>query len=247
MTLIDRYLTREILKYLFLVLLVAATVYMVVDFFEKVDNLIEAEFSVGRMLVFFLLRAPQVFAQIIPAGILLSVIIFLGLMQRNNEIIAMLSGGISKLYPLRSILSIGVALSLTLFFLSEVFIPLTANKANRIWVEEVRKRSALVMMERDVWIKGDRSILRVRFYDPSKQRISGFTGNFFDDDFRLIRRVDAEALSFQGRHWQLENALVRAIKEVYAEKIESLIEDAVEKTVQQEIDKLQKLVSGEDE
>ncbi|MFO8048688.1 MAG: hypothetical protein R6U29_06615, partial [Desulfosudaceae bacterium] len=44
---------------------------------------------------------------------------------------------------------------------------------------------------------------------------------------------------------QLENALVKAIKETYSEKLEQMIQGAVEKAIQQEIEKLSKLV-GDD-
>jgi len=44
----------------------------------------------------------------------------------------------------------------------------------------------------------------------------------------------------------LENALARAIKETYAEKLEQMIAGAVEKAIQQEIEKLSRLVGGDE-
>ena len=45
---------------------------------------------------------------------------------------------------------------------------------------------------------------------------------------------------------QLETALARAIKEVYAEKFEKMIEQVLEKTILKEIDRLKKLVTGDE-
>jgi len=61
-----------------------------------------------------------------------------------------------------------------------------------------------------------------------------------------VRKKIYEAGSGLVSEEQLESALVRVIKETYAEKLEKMIEETVEKTIRQEIDKLSKLLSGGD-
>ena len=45
MTIIDRYIAREIIKYFCLVLIAVAMIYLAVDFFQRVDNFIMADGS----------------------------------------------------------------------------------------------------------------------------------------------------------------------------------------------------------
>ncbi len=95
MTIVDKYLAREILKSLVIVLTVVVGLYVIVEFFNKADNFMEAGLSIARLIRYLQLKLPQIIAQITPVGILLAVLIALGLMNKNNEIIALKSGGAS--------------------------------------------------------------------------------------------------------------------------------------------------------
>ena len=89
MSTIDRYLTKEIFKYFAIVLMAAVGIYLAVDFFENADKFINAGLSVSRILLFFQLKIPLIIAQITPVGILLAVLIAFGMMNKNNEIVAL--------------------------------------------------------------------------------------------------------------------------------------------------------------
>ncbi|MBW2429982.1 MAG: LptF/LptG family permease [Deltaproteobacteria bacterium] len=118
MFILDRYLVKEILKYFGIVLIAATGIYLVVDFFEKINNFMDAGLSVIRMLQFLQLKLPLITAQITPVGILLAVLITFGLMNKNNEIIALKSGGMSIYFFIRPILAVGFLCTVFLFLLS---------------------------------------------------------------------------------------------------------------------------------
>ena len=61
-----------------------------------------------------------------------------------------------------------------------------------------------------------------------------------------VRKQIAEAGGGPISDRQLEIALARAIKEVYAEKFEKMIEQVLEKTILKEIERLKKLVTGDE-
>ena len=126
--------------------------------------------------------------------LILAVIIVFGLMNKNNELIALQSGGVSIYYLLRPVLSIGLILSIILFLLSELVVPITLSKANRIWTIEVKKKSAVISKGKNIWIKDNRAIYHIAYYNPANSTILGVSLNYFDDDFRLTRRVDAKCV-----------------------------------------------------
>ena len=158
MTIIDRYISREIIKYFCLVLFAVAMIYLAVDFFQKVDNFIMAEVPLIRMISYFLLKLPLVISQLTPICILLTVLITFGLMNKNNELIALKSGGVSVYFLLRPVFVIGVVSSICLFILAEVIVPVSISKANKIWLQEVKKKSLLTSRQKNIWFKGTRSI-----------------------------------------------------------------------------------------
>jgi len=201
MTIIDKYLAREILKCLLIVLAVVLGLYIIVEFFNKADNFMEAGLSTSRLIRYLELKLPQIIVQITPIGVLLAVLVALGLMNKNNEIIAFKCGGGSIYFLLRAVLAIAVLLSIILFFLSEVVVPITISKANRIWLSEVKKRPVLATRQKNIWIKGNRTIYFIKYYNPQNQSMSGVTLNYFDEEFKLSKRVDANSALYQKDKW----------------------------------------------
>ena len=200
MSTIDRYLTREIIKNFAIVLVAAVCIYLSVDFFENVDKFIDAGVPVSRILLFFQLKLPLIIAQITPVVILLAVLITFGLMNKNNEIIALKSGGMSVYHFLRPIFILGLFTTVSLFLLSEIVVPITISKANEIWRREVKKYT-ITSTQKNIWFKGRHSISHISYFNPKDQTLSGITLNYFDQAFRLTRRVDAAKGRFEQGQW----------------------------------------------
>jgi lipopolysaccharide export system permease protein len=148
-----------------------------------------------------------VLSQIIPVGILLSVLISLGMMNKHNELTALRSCGISVYALTRPILTLGLVFTFALFFLSEVIVPVTMTTANRIWVHEVRQEKAVTTRENDIWLKTSDGIMHIRRYLPAEKVLYKVTLNTFDEQFRLIRRIDAEHARYVNGEWILADIL----------------------------------------
>lgn len=176
---------------------------MVVDFFEKSDNFVKAGLPMSRTITFFILNIPYIISQIAPIGLLLSLIIVFGLMNKNNELLALKSGGVSLYSLLRPVLVLGITAAIGLFYFTDRLVPEATVKANRIWVEEVKKKSLMSSREKNIWIRGNRRISHITYYNPVKQRIYDVSIVFLDDRFRLMRKIDAEEGHFQGEKWLL--------------------------------------------
>jgi lipopolysaccharide export system permease protein len=211
MTILDKYLTREIIKHLCTVLIAVVGVYLAVDFFQKIDNFILADIPFSRVIIYFALKIPLIVSQIMPVGILLGVLIAFGLMNKNNEIVALKCGGVSVYYLLRPVLVIGIIFSIFMFLLSEAIVPLTISKANTIWLEEVKGKTLLSFKQNNIWIKGNRSIYYINYYNAKKNRISGISLNYFDNEFRLIKRIDARDGIFREGKWVLFNLMEQVL------------------------------------
>ncbi len=210
MSTIDRYVTKEIIKHFAIVLMASIGIYLSVDFFENVDKFINAGLPVSQILIFFQLKLPLITAQITPVGILLAVLITFGMMNKNNEIIALKSGGMSGYHFLRPILFLGLLISVSLFFLSEILVPITISKANEIWRRDV-KNYTLTSTQKNIWFKGRHSISHISYFNPKDQTISGITLNYFDQQFRLTRRVDAAKGKFIQGQWVFYNTMEQVL------------------------------------
>jgi lipopolysaccharide export system permease protein len=204
MTILDRYISQQIIRYFGATFALVTAIYMIADFFEKVDNLIESGLSFPKAALYFLSRIPL--EQLIPASTLLSVMVVFGLMNKHNEIIALKAGGISIYRLLKAPLFLGVLFSLVLLMLSEVLLPIVRSSANRIWLEEVEK-AQVVAQRQNIWLKGQHAIYHIQFFDPVRMRAFDVSLYYFDDDFRMMRRIDAGQGDYLNEKWVFHDVM----------------------------------------
>ncbi|NOY70688.1 MAG: LPS export ABC transporter permease LptG [Deltaproteobacteria bacterium] len=210
MTVIHRYITRLFFKYLALVLVAVVTLYLCVDFFARIDKFMVREIDPIKIVFYFIYKIPLIISQITPAGILLAVLSVFGLMGRNNEIIALKSGGVSPFYLLRPVIVIGIVLTLFLFVFSEIIVPVTTARANRIAMGEKKQKRALESMQNNIWIRQKNGIVHVKYVSPTDRSLLGVTLYDFDSSFNLVRRVDARSATWEKNGWVFSNALVQS-------------------------------------
>jgi lipopolysaccharide export system permease protein len=107
----------------------------------------------------------------------------------------------------------GLIFSILLFFFGNTVVPISMGRANQIWQSEVKKRSAISSREKDIWIKAHRSIAHITYFMPADKAIFGVTLNYFDDGFRLTKRIDAEKGVYTGGTWHLFNVVEQNLLE----------------------------------
>ncbi len=207
MNIINRHITAEILKFFILILFAVVAIYLVVDFFEKLDNFVDAQLPGPRIALFFILNIPFVVFQITPLAVLLAVLVVFGLMNKHNEIIALRAGGVSRFAILKPAFAVGLVLSSALFLFADVIVPMTMEKANKIWLGEVRKKELVTTRRNNIWLRGRQQLTKIKLFRPEHKTIHGVTIYQFDDQFNLISRLDAKKGVYHDDHWQLYNIM----------------------------------------
>jgi len=207
MTILYRYVTKEILLYFSIVLVTVVSIYLLVDFIEKIDNFMESGVPAIRCVLYLAYKLPFIFNQIAPVGFLLSILVALGLMSKNNEVIALKSCGIGKSRLLKPVVTLGVFFGGLLFLVAEMIVPVFTANANHIWLQEVKKKNIYATRTNDIWMRASRKIIHIQQYEPEKKEISGVTVYLFDDEFQLISRVDAVKGVFAEKDWFFFNAM----------------------------------------
>jgi lipopolysaccharide export system permease protein len=184
-------------------------IYLSIDFFGRIDGFMSAALPISRIISYFLYKIPLIVSQITPAALLLGVLAVFGLMSKNNEIVALKSGGISEYYLAVPVTVIGICLSIALFFFNETIAPITSAQANKISVKSKNKQNLVTSTEKNIWIRGDRSITHISFYNPVDQGILGITIVYFNDKFQMTQRIDARQGEFRDGQWILSDCLTQ--------------------------------------
>ncbi|MGD9017930.1 MAG: LPS export ABC transporter permease LptG [Desulfobacterales bacterium] len=204
LTILSRYIIREIVKYLCAILVCIMVIYLVADIVNKVDDLPETDIAVYKIIFCFIAQTPL--EQFLPASTLLSVLVVFGLMGKHCEILALKSSGISQWRLVKPVMGVGVAISIILFVAAEFVFPVVRAKANRIWHNEVQMGQ--IARERDnIWIKDGNLIYHFNRYDPDRQILFGIAVSELNSRFQLVRRLDAKQGGYNGREWILKGVM----------------------------------------
>jgi len=213
MRLLHRYILKETIKSFMLVLAAIGIIFFLIDFIERIDNFMETDLPFSRFIEYMLLKVPFILSQILPICVLLAVLITLGLMIKNNEIMIIKGSGISIYFLLQPVILFGVASTAIMFMLSELVIPLTADKANYIWYKEIKNQKGHTSREKNIWIRGDGLIANIAFFHPGNQTAHGITLYFFDENFKLSRRLDARNAYYKNDQWVFEKSVYQLLED----------------------------------
>lgn len=181
--------------------------FVLIDYLSRLDKFLKSDFSLVGALGYVLLKVPFMFAQLTPASILLATIVVFGLMNRQNELIAVKSSGISVYFLVKPSLISGGTLALAMIFMGETLIPMTMAKANYIKYQIIKKRNNIYAGREDIWIKSEKKLIRVNFYNPAKQSIAGVTITTMGDDFSILSRIDAKKGAYKNGIWEFEDII----------------------------------------
>ena len=207
---LTRYICREFFKLFFICLIIFLSIFLVVDFFEKIDNFLRAGAGTSIIIRYFLFKIPYILSQMIPVATIISVIVLFCQMKKNNEITAIQICGGHVLRVFSGIFVLGILMSLGLFSISETIVPALSEKSNELWNEEVEDRDrAFFRDSKHIWYKSKDAIYWIRHFDREKNILHNPTFYFFDAAFQLVRRVDGKRGVWSGNSWRIENGIVQ--------------------------------------
>lgn len=197
MTVITRYLLREFSKMAAVATTGFLLLFVVIDFFNRADEFLKYKTSAGEVLWYYLYSVPNIFLLTSPVAVLLAVLITVSLRARANEFTALFSGGISIWRACAPLLAGCAVFSVFSLVCSETLAPRTNRKAREIAQFTVKpgKVEAQFSLNR-YWIRGENGILSAQVINPEKQELSGFQYLEVDEEFRLVRRIDARSATF---------------------------------------------------
>ena len=207
MSCLHKYWLKEFARFFCIIQLLILTLFVFIDYLSRMDKFLNSDLSLIGGLGYVLLKVPFMFVQLTPASILLAAITIFGLMNKNNELLAVKSSGISGFSLIKPAVLAAVILAMLMFFLGETIIPFSMTRANYIKYNVIKKRNNKYITREDIWVKSDNSLIHINFYDPVQQTIAGITITTLGKHFALKSRVDAQNGYFKQDKWILENII----------------------------------------
>ncbi len=206
---LTKYLVGEFLRLFSICELVFVSLYLLIDSIGAIDNLIEAHVPVIPALTYFAFKLPLIIVQMLPVAVLISVIIMFSLMKKNNHILLLNGCGLDIWTISRAVINISLILAIGLFLCSELVVPYTFSRSNRIWRVEVKKRGhANSRAYPDIWYRGKKCIYWMKYFDSNRQVMIGPSLYFFNDSFQLQEKIDGREGIWRNGKWEIRDGII---------------------------------------
>lgn len=172
----SRHVTREFFALFTPVTLAFVILYLVIDFFERLDILLENQASASSTFRYFAFKIPLMVTQVLPPAVLAAMLLSLGLMSRRNEIIALRSAGVSLFQMSMPLLCSAMILSLAALAWNETVVPYCTQQYQLINTVEIRKRQLRsIFSDREIWYHGANGFYNIEFIDAKRKTLLGLT------------------------------------------------------------------------
>jgi lipopolysaccharide export system permease protein len=108
MRLLDRYVIRNFVQVYFYCIAGFISIWLIFDVSDNISSFIDNHIGLFLVVRYYATQIPQVFIILLPVALLLSLLFALGRMSRSNEIVSMLTAGVSLPRVLLPLIGIGL-------------------------------------------------------------------------------------------------------------------------------------------
>ncbi len=214
--LMDIYLLRRFFSYFFLLMATFIFLFETFTFFELLDDIARHRIAFLIVVKYFSYLAPYLAYQLAPLAALVAVLVTLGVMSKNNEVVACKASGISLYRLALPLLLAGVTLAAVMVVLDDTYLPY-ANQQQDALRNQIKGRPAQTYTRPQRWIFGENSkIYNYDLFDSTQNLFGGLSVVELDPaTFHIKRRIFANRARWSPEQnvWILENGWIRDFEE----------------------------------
>jgi lipopolysaccharide export system permease protein len=168
---LDKYLLREFLWPLLYCFDAFVMLMIVIDLFGTLDEFIDFHARLGTVVHYYLIKLPEMFVLIMPMSLLLALLFCLSSLGRHNELTAMRASGISLMRLALPLLGVGLAATIIVFIVNELFVPRSKEHADAV-ITALKG-------------KGERGVLENFFFANATERRDWYARRFNTRTFEM--------------------------------------------------------------
>lgn len=214
---IDVYLLQQFFYYFVVLLAGFVVIFDAFTLFDLLADISRNHIPFGTVVSYFRYLVPLMIYQLAPLAALVATLVTLGILAKNNEVIAFKAGGISLYRLVLPLTLAGCLVAGGMFLLDDTFLPY-ANQRQDALRNEIKGRPAQTYFQpAQQWIAGqNEKLYNYEFFDPDQQLFGGL--NIFELDsqtFQIKRRVFASRATWEPTEntWALTGGWVRDFDE----------------------------------
>jgi lipopolysaccharide export system permease protein len=238
MCILDRYIFKSTVKLFFGCLALFLSLYVIVDVFSRLDDILKNQASLYILTRYYASFFPAIFVQVAPIACLLSTLYTFAKLNRDNEIIAMRSAGLSILQITRTVIVFGALVTFFVFLVSDKIVPKLSSVTEKLKIQietsrEARKEAGQEAIS-DLSMYGLKNrLFFINKFSPQTNTMEGITVLEHDDRQNITKKIMAKKGVYKDEVWIFyqsytfnfdKSAQVSGEPEFYEEEIMSIPE-----------------------
>jgi lipopolysaccharide export system permease protein len=216
-----RYLAREVVAGILLVLAAFLALFSFFDMINEVKSVgSNASYQLHHAIFFVFLRLPGRIYELMPIAVLIGTLYALSTLARHSEITVLRTSGMSTRSLLFNLLSVAAGFALITFLVGEVITPPAERAAQQLKLQGKGKAVAQ-NLHSGLWVRDERSFVNVRTVLPNT-RLQGIRILDYDAEAKLRSVTEAEeGIYIPPASWRL-SGVVRTYVEDDRARLEKL-------------------------
>ena len=209
MPVIDRYILREWLKILGLIICATSGPLLILAIYDNFRDLIDTGTGFGEILLYYAIKMPSYLSIVLPISLLLSLLFVLGKLHRNNEISAIRAAGLNIFATTRALWIASLFFCGLSFLLNARVVPWSVETSRRMLesfqyrAEEKKAPGGLLGLVTGVAFDNQRTnrMWYLNRYSRFAEKAYGVTVSEMDQQRRERTRLMAREAHYDGvRH-----------------------------------------------
>jgi lipopolysaccharide export system permease protein len=184
---------------------------LLASFIDKFDDLVNFGLLRPEGIEYLLLKLPLIIAQLMPVACLAGVLLGLGMLNRNGELLALQGLGISRVGIALPLLLVSALLSLAAFGLNETVVPAATRRSKFLLDGVIRKQPGYGFKVKN-WLRTRDCFVAVTAYDAIHQRLMGIRIFQVGPQYKMRAIYSADTADWDGKDWVFSELKVLNIK-----------------------------------
>ena len=192
MSILHRYLLKQFLRNLFLACVSLIVLFLVFDFFDRIDNILPKNPNFETVMSYFVFKIPQFFVLSLPVSFIVATLFTYGILSKNSEIVAMRAAGLKLSWLAWPLIICGIIFSLINLLCTETILPHSIRRVKEIYnIDIKRKDETGTYSQENIWWRSGNNFYSVEAFDSRDSSLHQFSQYKLADDFKLRERVDS--------------------------------------------------------
>lgn len=226
----QRYLMRETLSAILLVLLAFVALFGFFDFVEELRGVGRGRYDLPVAVSAVVFSLPGLVYELIPVASLIGTLYALATLARHSEITVLRASGLSTGQLLATLYRVAAVLAVATFLIGELVVPVADRLGQEAEAEAMNKSFAQQGFLSGIWVKDGRDFINIR-NAVSESYLEDVRIYSFDDANALRSVIEARTASFAERKGWLMNEVMKTTLSGEQASVEHLASDVWESSI----------------